>query len=140
MTATNSTLYTSRYHHLMREFPLHPLRNKKDAAAATVILDRIFRDRYEDPGEEAYALILAGLLEDYEEKNDPTPDTATGLNALKYLMQANDLTQTELGKILGTRQSLVSMILSGDLPITLDHARRLAARFGISAATFVDLH
>jgi HTH-type transcriptional regulator / antitoxin HigA len=139
MTAANSILYTHKYHRLMREFPLRPLRNKKEAAAATAILDRLFRERYDDAGEEAYVLVLADLLQDYEDKNDPTPDTATGLDVLKHLLAEHGMTQADLGKLLGTGQSLVSMILSGDRPVTLEHAKRLGARFHVDPAVFLEL-
>jgi HTH-type transcriptional regulator/antitoxin HigA len=139
MTMAISNIYTRKYHQLMREFPLHPLRNKKDAAIATVILDRLFRDRYDDRGEEAYVAILADLLQNYEDKHDPTPDRASGLDVLKYLLEEHGMTQAELGKILGTGQSLVSMILSGDRPITLEHAKCLGSRFHVDPAVFLSL-
>jgi len=43
----------------------------------------------------------------------------------------------ELGALLGVSESAASMILKGDRALTLDHVRRLAARFKVSAALFV---
>ena len=53
MTMVADNIFTARYQELMREFPLREIRNKKDESAATEILDRLVRDHYDDPGEEA---------------------------------------------------------------------------------------
>jgi HTH-type transcriptional regulator / antitoxin HigA len=139
MTTTASDIYTPRYHRLMREFPLRELRNKKDAAAATAILDRLFRDRYDDEGEEAYVVVLAKLLEEFESKSEQVSDTASGLDVLKHLIEEHRMTQVDLGKVLSTGQSFVSMILSGERPITVEHARRLGKQFHVDPAVFLDL-
>jgi HTH-type transcriptional regulator/antitoxin HigA len=135
--STIADIYTPLYHKLMKEFPLHRIRNRKDAVAATVILDKRFRDRFDDPGEEQYVMILADLLADYEEERDPAPDAATGLDVLRLLVDQHDLRQSDLAQILGIGQSAVSMILSGERPLTADHARRLGKRFGINPGTFI---
>jgi HTH-type transcriptional regulator/antitoxin HigA len=137
MSIAQSDLYTAAYQKLMREFPLRQIRNKKDADAATRILDKRFRERFEDPGEEEYIMILADLLADYEEKAAPVPDTATGADMLKYLMEANNITQAEIGNLLEVGQSAVSMILSGERQLTTEHVRRLARRFNVSPAVFI---
>jgi HTH-type transcriptional regulator / antitoxin HigA len=139
MSAAICAIYASKYHRLMRQFPLRPLRGKRDAEKATEILDRLFREHYDDAGEEAYVTVLAQLLADYEEKHDPTPDTAAPLDVLRLLMEEHELTQAALGEMLGTSQSLVSMILSGARPITVEHANRLGERFRVDASLFLDL-
>jgi HTH-type transcriptional regulator / antitoxin HigA len=137
MSIAQSNLFTPTYQKLMREFPLRQIRNKKDADAATKILDKRFRERFDDPGEEEYVMILADLLADYEEKTDPVPDTATSADVLNHLMQSNDLTQGDIGKLLDIGQSAVSMILSGERQLTTEHIRRLAKRFNVSPAVFI---
>jgi plasmid maintenance system antidote protein VapI len=54
-----------------------------------------------------------------------------------YLMEARDLNQADLAKLLKVGASAISMILSGDRPITADHARNLAKYFDISPAAFL---
>lgn len=137
MTTAFSDIYSPRYRQLIRNFPLHEIRTKKDAEAATEILDRLFRDHYDDKGEAAYVFVLAKLVEDYENKHDPTPDTASGLDVLCRLVEENGIKQNELAELLGIGQGAVSMILSGDRPLTAEHARRLGKRFGLSPGTFI---
>ncbi len=137
MTATISTVYSPRYRQLVRQFPLRELRTKKDARAATEILDRLFREHYDDEGEAAYVFVLARLLQDFENKYDPTPDTASGVDLLRHLVEENKTRQSELAAILGVGQSAVSMLLSGERPITAEHARRLAKLFNINPGVFL---
>jgi len=137
MTATLSNVYSARYRRLVREFPLRELRTKRDSQAATEILDRLFRERYEDEGEAAYVFVLARLLEDYENKYDPTPDTTSGLDLLRHIVEENKIKQNELAAILDVGQSAVSMLLSGERPMTAEHARRLAKRFGVNPGPFL---
>jgi HTH-type transcriptional regulator / antitoxin HigA len=137
MTTMISNVYSRRYRQLVREFPLRELRTKKDAQAATDILDQLFRDHYDDEGEAAYVFVLARLLEDYENKYDPTPDTASGLDVLRHLVEENGIIQSELARILGIGQSAVSMLLNGERPITAEHARRLGRRFGVNPGAFL---
>src|SRR5580692_5071356 len=131
MTTIASSVYSERYRQLIRRFPLRQLRTKSDAEAATRILDRLFRDRYDDEGEASYVYVLAGLLEDYEKRCDPTPDTVSGLDMLRSMVEEHGLKQSDLAELLGIGQSAVSMILSGHRPITADHARRLGKKLKI---------
>jgi HTH-type transcriptional regulator / antitoxin HigA len=137
MSIAQSNIFTPAYQKLMREFPLRPIATKKDADAATKILEKRFRQDFDDPGEEAYILILADLLADYDEKANPFKNTATPADVLNLLMESNDLTQADIGKLLEIGQSAVSMILSGQRPLTAEHARRLGKRFGLNPGNFI---
>lgn len=137
MSIAQSNLFTPVYQKLMRDFPLRPITTKKDADAATKILEKRFRQNFDDPGEEAYVLILADLLADYDEKANPFKNTATAADVLNLLMESNDLTQADIGKLLDISQGAVSMILSGERQLTTEHIRRLAKRFNVSPAVFI---
>jgi len=129
-------LPSRRYMELIRRFPLRPIRSKAEAQKATGILDNLFGHQHADPGEADYVYILAGLLEEYEDKHSPAPD-ASPLEVLRLLMEENGVKQLDLAKLLGIGPSAVSMILSGNRPITADHARKLAERFGVDVGVFV---
>jgi len=51
---------------------------------------------------------------------------------LTYLMQESDMTQADLGRLLGDR-ALASLILNGSKP----HTRKLADHFKVSPALFL---
>ena len=136
MTLANDVT-TPIYRKLQRAFPLRPIRTKTQADAARKILDVHFRDKYDDPGEEAYAIALATLLADYEDIQEAKEPEATGLDVLKLLMEAQDITQTQLGEILGVSQSGVSQILNGHRQVTADHARKLGKNFRMNPGMFL---
>jgi len=129
---------TRRYLELVREFPLRPLRSRSDVNAATAILDRLFGHENVDPGEADYVEALALLVASYEDLRgaDDFADVS-GTQMLRHLMDENGMKQAELALLLGVGPSAVSMILSGDRPITADHARKLARRFKVSPAAFL---
>jgi antitoxin component HigA of HigAB toxin-antitoxin module len=113
-------------------------RSASDAEAATAFLDKLFGGQNVDPGEADYVAVLADLLASYEEEHDAV-DTAEikGVDALRHLIEANEMKQADLAKVLGIGPSAASMILAGTRPITADHARKLGKRFAVDAGLFL---
>ena len=129
---------SERYLELIAAFPLRPLRTSGDAEAATAILDKLFGRQDVDGGEADYVAVLADLLASYEEEHDAVDsDGVSGLDVLRHLVEANDMKQVELAKLLGIGPSAASMILAGTRPITADHARKLGKRFAVDAGLFL---
>jgi HTH-type transcriptional regulator/antitoxin HigA len=60
----------------------------------------------------------------------------TPLQAVKALMKFNDLTQADIGRIIGS-ESAVSMFLSGERELSKSQIKKLAAHFHVDAATFM---
>jgi HTH-type transcriptional regulator/antitoxin HigA len=137
MSNTASSILTHRYQKLNREFPLHVIHNDSEAERATAILERLFRNSFDDPGEEEYVMALATLLDDYDRERHPVKMNVSGLDMLKEMMEQHQLKQSELCEILGVGASAISMILKGDRPITADHARALGKRFSIDPGVFI---
>ncbi|HGK4671903.1 MULTISPECIES: helix-turn-helix domain-containing protein [Enterobacteriaceae] len=61
----------------------------------------------------------------------------TGIAILRTLMEQHKLTLSDFADEIGSK-SMVSRVLSGQRKLTLDHVKKLAARFGISPALFID--
>lgn len=59
-----------------------------------------------------------------------------GVAMLRVLIDQHKLTLSDFENEIG-KKSMVSLILSGKRSLTLDHVRKLSARFGISPALFV---
>jgi HTH-type transcriptional regulator/antitoxin HigA len=59
------------------------------------------------------------------------------LEALKYLMEENQMSAGDLGKILGER-TLGSKILRGERKIGITYAKALAKRFSVEVGLFID--
>src|SRR5438552_18079598 len=130
---------TPAYLALIDQFPLRPLRSERDYDAAVTVLDTLAvrPEGSLDPGEQDYLDTLTMLVEAYDrehygintEQRDP-------LTMLKYLMQESEMTQAELGRLLGNR-ALASLILNGHRHLSKSHIRKLADHFKVSPALFL---
>jgi HTH-type transcriptional regulator/antitoxin HigA len=78
--------------------------------------------------------LLGNLIEDYEADRHPLAP-ATGLQALKFLMDQHGLRQVDLPEI--GSQGVVSEVLAGKRDLNIRQVRALAKRFGVSTSTFV---
>jgi len=125
------------YLDLIQEYPLRPIRSETEAKHAAQILDRFFPRGNLDTGTSDYIHALATLLADYEERRDPV-DTShiTGIAMLKHLMEQNEMSIADLGRLLGN-SGLASLILQGKRAISKGNAKILAKRFGVEAGAFI---
>lgn len=113
-----------------------PIRNRTHYRRLVALLEAALAQTAGDASHPLMGLvdIVGDLIEDYEREHAVMP-TATGVDALRFLMQQHGLRQTDLPE-LGS-QGVVSEILSGKRELNLRQVRALAARFGLSPATFV---
>lgn len=75
------------------------------------------------------------LVEDYERSHVEIP-AVTGVDALRHLMEANGLAQSELAPLFGGR-SVISEVLSGKRGLSQNHIKALSAHFGLPADVFL---
>jgi HTH-type transcriptional regulator/antitoxin HigA len=125
------------YRRLRRFIPLGILRSEKDYRKAVAILDEILDEIGEDEEHPLADLAeaLALFIHSYEESHAKIPE-AGGPEILKSLMKEHGLTQSDLPEI--GSQGVVSEILSGARELNVRQIRRLAKRFGVSPAVFVN--
>ncbi|MEL7237377.1 MAG: transcriptional regulator [Planctomycetota bacterium] len=131
---------------LCAEFPLVPLTTKRELRAAEIVMDRLAvmdEDRMVR-AEEDYLAVLTDLYEAAETKlfGDEIAELnrkvskISGVDALRFLLNQNGLTGSDLGRMLGNRQ-LGNAILRGDRQLSKDHIRILTKRFTVSADLFL---
>jgi len=103
------------------------------------MIDRLMAAGKLSPGQSLYLETLVQLVQVYEASHH-TIDTFDlgGLDALKHLLEANQLNASDLARLLGVHPSMGSKILNGDRALTVDHIKRLSARFGVSPEVFID--
>ena len=125
-----------RYKALCELVPLKPITKKTEYEAAVEHLNQLL-----DAGGANQAHPLAGLVEalgeliqTYEKRQTPMPD-AEPRQVLRYLMEEHGLRQTDLAGI--ASQGMISDVLSGRREISKALAKKLAAKFDISAAVFL---
>jgi HTH-type transcriptional regulator / antitoxin HigA len=129
---------TARYLELLQEFPLRPIENKTQLEAATAIIDRLAPLSDPDRGELNYLNVLADLVDTYERRNGlHYQPKRQPLEMLRFLMDQHNMNQRALAKKLGVTDAAVSLILSGERPITADHARAFGKIFSVDAGLFL---
>jgi HTH-type transcriptional regulator/antitoxin HigA len=77
---------------------------------------------------------VGDLIADYEAQRDTMPE-ATGVDALKFLMEHQGIKQADLSDI--GSQGVVSEILNGKRALNVRQIKLLAERFTVSPATFI---
>jgi HTH-type transcriptional regulator / antitoxin HigA len=85
--------------------------------------------------ERRMAELLTLLIESFEEKHYALK-SASPVEVLNELMQANNLKQKDLLDVFGT-PSIVSEVLHGKRQLTTEHIRRLSRRFLVSPEVFI---
>lgn len=125
----------AEYLALVRAFPLVSIRDDAHLAEALAVIDRLVEQPQRSAAEEVYLGALTDLVETYEETHVAIPPTS-GVEALRFLMEENGLSQADLVPLFGT-PSVVSEVLAGKRRLALAHIRRLAAHFGLPADIFI---
>lgn len=120
---------------LIHAFPLISIRDEAHLAEAISVIDGLLAQPQRFTAEELYLGALTDLVETYENAHVVIPPTS-GVDALRYLMTENGLTQSDLVHLFGS-PSVISEVLSGKRRLALDHIKRLATHFGLPADVFI---
>jgi len=114
----------------------HP-KNHKDFDELTELLDELLDIIGDDENHRLMGLadVLGDLVARYEEEHSQNIK-ASGIDALKYLMQSHHLKQSDLPEI-GT-QGVMSEILRGKRQLNLRQIKLLSKRFKVNPSTFMD--
>jgi HTH-type transcriptional regulator / antitoxin HigA len=126
------------FRRLLARYPLLAIEDEREYARASEVLQELFARDQLTTDERRYVDSLAILVEKYEAEHDAAAfrGDVSPVALLRHLMDANDMSVTELGSIVGT-QALASMILKGSRRISLDNAKKLAKHFRLSVEAFV---
>jgi HTH-type transcriptional regulator / antitoxin HigA len=99
-----------------------------------VLGDMERRSKKWSAAEAKLAELLTVLIERFEEENYRIK-SASPIEVLRELMQANHLKQKDLVNVFGA-ESTVSAVLSGKREMTREHIKRLSKRFRVSPELF----
>jgi HTH-type transcriptional regulator / antitoxin HigA len=123
------------YMELIRRFPLKPIKgDEAHARAVEVIGELLGRDL--DEGASDYLDTLLMLVNSYEDRHHtPTGTELTPRQALRAIMEFNNLTQADVGRIIGS-ESAVSMFLKGERDLSKAQIKALVERFRVDASLF----
>jgi HTH-type transcriptional regulator/antitoxin HigA len=125
------------YHGLCRLHIPRPIRDKVDFENVTEITDAMAGHKL-TPDQEDYFDLLCRLIEDYENEHARlAAPKVSGLDALRYLLEAHEMNAADLSRLLGAHRTLGAMILRGERQLTLAHVRKLSEHFGVPADLFL---
>src|SRR4051794_14364064 len=97
---------------------IRPLRTETDYNAAVADIERYFDNEPKVGTDEADRFdLLALVIEDYEKKHWPI-DPPDPVEAIRYRMEAGGFSQSDLGRLLGSRQR-ASDVLSRKRKLTM---------------------
>lgn len=126
------------YARLIKRFPLRPIRDDEHNDRAAEICDSL-TDRLESltPAERDYLEVLSDLIVKYESRWNDEVSTMNPRELVQYLMEHNGLAQKDLVSEFGS-PSRVSEFLKGERRLSLEQAKKLAERFALNIAGFID--
>ena len=98
---------------------------------------RLLRKGYENlsPEEQRLLALLSRLIEDYEDRAFPVPNSPPH-DTLRFLMEQNELRQADLVQIFGSR-GRVSEVINGKRAISKAQAKSLGEFFRVSSELFI---
>jgi len=141
MTTTHLSLPAEApetYEDLVRLYPPRKIHDQIELENATEVADWIAL-RAQNDAQLDYLELLGDLLDEHETRSAKPDKASSPREMLNYLVQENDISTRELGKILGVDHSVAARILKGDRAITIEHAKSLGARFKVDPKAFLEL-
>ena len=127
-----------RYFELIRSFTLRPIRTDAEFRRAEKVLHALIDRDDLSAGERDYFEILGNIMEEYEEKNHPVEDVPPHA-MLAGLMEARDVTQTEVARKTGIPVSTISELLAQKRDFNVAHIEKLCAYFGVGPSAFIQV-
>jgi len=112
------------------------IRDDAELEAAQEIMDVLAVLPARTPDQTDYLETLADLVEAYEEQSVKL-SKRSGLETLKFLLTENNLTASDLSRLLGTDISLGYRILDGERNLTTKHIKKLALHFHVGPEVFL---
>ena len=112
-------------------------KNKRELNDLVSQLDELLEIVGNDENHRLMGLVdaISNLISSYEKKYFSAP-SVKGIDALKFLMQAHHLSQSDLPEI--ASQGVLSEILHEKRPLNVRKIKLLSKRFGVEPATFID--
>ena len=142
MPATRQTAkkkLPGRFESLVQMMPPQAISDDVQYENTVEMIDRLMVVVKLTRGQALYLETLVQLVEAYEAKHHAIDTSGiSGIDSLKHLLDENGMGASDLGRLLGVHPSMGSKILKGERSLTVDHLRKLSARFKVSPELFID--
>lgn len=110
---------------------IRPIRSEADYRLALKEIEPYFDNPppEDDPARDVVDAMIS-VIEAYERRHFPLLDNATAVDALRFVMEQQELTAKDLAPCIGSTE-WVGEVLAGKRPLTLSMIRRLYEVFDI---------
>jgi len=116
-------------------YDLRPIRSKQGYRQAMKALTAVMRLSRRNRDQNDYLATLSALIGAYEAEHAKINVEHDPLENLKFLLAENEMTASDLGRLLGDR-SLGTRLLKGQRNLSKNHIKTLSQRFRVSPALF----
>ncbi|MGA2033221.1 MAG: helix-turn-helix transcriptional regulator [Thermoguttaceae bacterium] len=121
------------YLELVQAFPLASIKSDEHLEAAQVVMDQLLAKGELDDGEEMYLDALSDLVGAYEDEHHAIAP-ASDADMLRHLMEAKEVTQTQLSRETGIAKSTISEVLAGKKAFSRQLIRKFADYFRVDVS------
>jgi HTH-type transcriptional regulator/antitoxin HigA len=128
---------STAYETLLQEFVPRPISSQRGYQRTLKQIDGLIRKAKRSRAEDDLLELLATLVEQYEIRQGHTTPELSPRDRLAGLMEARQLTQTELSRVSRVPRTTINEILAGRRGISKANALRLANYFGVPTGEFI---
>lgn len=128
---------STTYETLLQQFVPRPISSQRAYQRTLNQIDGLIRKAKRTRAEDDLLELLATLVEQYEIRRGYTVPQLSPRDRLAGLIEARELTQTELSKMSQVPRTSINEILAGRRDISNTNAVRLAKYFGVPAEEFI---
>ena len=115
---------------------LRPIHTKGDYDKVIHVLDELVGRTDLTKDQKDFVESLSILVEAYENEHEPIKENNDPIETLKFLLEANNMSRSDLGHLLGSR-SLGSVIMNRKRGLSKNHIKILSERFSVSPSLFL---
>ncbi|MCP4357596.1 MAG: transcriptional regulator [Chloroflexi bacterium] len=132
------TTGTLNYQELLQTFVPRPITTETEYDEAVTQLNMLIDKIVLTPDEQDFLTLLGTLISAYEDEHYPDEEfKLRGIELVKGLMELHELKQKDLVPIFKTK-SIVSAVLNGKRPLTVEHIDKLAKQFDLPHELFFE--
>lgn len=127
-----------RFEQLVEMMPPQAIHNEEQYQRTLDVIDRLMARKKLTKGQSLYLETLVQLVQAYEANHhDIDVSDLRGIDSLRHLLTENGMNASDLARLLGVHASMGSKILKGERSLTVEHVRKLAARFKVRPELFI---
>lgn len=138
-TKINKKTLPSQLENLVQTMPPQAIGDDVQYENTLEMIDRLMATTRLTKGQALYLETLVQLVRAYEsERHAIDTSDLSGLDSLRHLLEETGMNASDLARLLGVHPTMGSKILRGQRALTVDHLRKLSARFKVSPQLFID--